>query len=57
MNSRDAAYDDELLRRVIEASKEDAAPETAENTSRRGKRSRSDSEEFVTPKYHRLTLY
>ncbi|KND89858.1 putative histone deacetylase complex subunit cti6 [Tolypocladium ophioglossoides CBS 100239] len=45
MNSRDAAYDDELLRRVIEASKEDVAPDTAESTSRRGKRGRSDSEE------------
>ncbi|OLN96347.1 putative histone deacetylase complex subunit cti6 [Colletotrichum chlorophyti] len=46
MNSRDAAYDeDEQLRRAIEASKEDAAPEQTEATSRRGKRGRSDSEE------------
>ncbi|PNY28114.1 histone deacetylase complex subunit cti6, partial [Tolypocladium capitatum] len=54
MNSRDAAYDDELLRRVIEASKEDVPNDTAESTSRRGKRGRSDSEESVAPKYHRL---
>ncbi|PHH60902.1 hypothetical protein CDD81_1063 [Ophiocordyceps australis] len=46
MNSRDAAYDDELLQRVIEASKEDVAHETTENgSSRRPKRGRSGSEE------------
>ncbi|KAL0937598.1 histone deacetylase complex subunit cti6 [Colletotrichum truncatum] len=46
MNSRDAAYDeDEQLRRAIEASKEDQAPEQTEITARRGKRGRSDSEE------------
>ncbi|KAF4589596.1 transcriptional regulator Cti6 [Ophiocordyceps camponoti-floridani] len=45
MNSRDAAYDDELLRRVIEASKEDIVHEAVENSSRRVKRGRSTSEE------------
>ncbi|PFH59198.1 hypothetical protein XA68_12682 [Ophiocordyceps unilateralis] len=45
MNSRDAAYDDELLRRVIEASKEDLVHEAIESSSRRVKRGRSGSEE------------
>lgn len=48
MNSRDAAYDDELLRRVIEASKEDAPPDTSDTASRPAKRGRSDSEELVS---------
>ncbi|KAL3954820.1 hypothetical protein ACCO45_010383 [Purpureocillium lilacinum] len=48
MNSRDAAYDDELLRRVIEASKEDAPPDTSDTASRPAKRGRSDSEENGT---------
>lgn len=47
MNSRDAAYDDELLQRVIEASKEDVVHEPVENSSKKTKRGRSDSEEFV----------
>lgn len=49
MNSRDAAYDEEeQLRLAIEASKEDAGHETAvESGSRRSKRGRSDSEEYV----------
>lgn len=47
MNSRDAAYDDEQLRRAIEASKEDAPAEGAEHNTRRTKRGRSDSEESV----------
>jgi hypothetical protein len=48
MNSREAGYDeDELLRRVIEESKHDAAPEGGEATTRRAKRGRSDSEESV----------
>ncbi|KAI0884005.1 uncharacterized protein GGS22DRAFT_28766 [Annulohypoxylon maeteangense] len=48
MNSRDAAYDEEeQLRRAIEASKEDAIPETAEPPVRRPKRGRDDSEEKV----------
>lgn len=49
MNSRDRAYDDEQLRRAIEASKEDA-PEDKDNLKnavRRAKRGRSDSEGSV----------
>ncbi|KAK4175685.1 putative histone deacetylase [Triangularia setosa] len=47
MNSREAAYDEaEALRRAIEASKEDALPES-EGVPRRPKRGRSDSEEYV----------
>ncbi|KAH7316531.1 hypothetical protein B0I35DRAFT_409721 [Stachybotrys elegans] len=48
MNSRDAAYDDEQLRRAIEASKEEVVQESIENGSRRTKRGRSDSEENIT---------
>lgn len=55
MNSRDAAYDDELLRRVIEASKEDVAHDLPDNPGRRAKRGRSDSEERVTLGTPRLT--
>lgn len=56
MNSRDAAYDDEQLRRAIEASKEEVTQDGAESITRRTKRGRSNSEEFVilcltTPKY------
>lgn len=48
MNSRDAAYDeDEQLRRAIEASKEDTVPEAGDIGTRRTKRGRSDSEEYV----------
>jgi hypothetical protein len=48
MNSRDAAYDEaEALRKAIEASKEDAVPEQADGASRRPKRGRSDSQEYV----------
>lgn len=47
MNSREAAYDEEeQLRRAIEASKE-LATVPDEGTSRRTKRHRSDSEEYV----------
>ncbi len=45
MNSRDAAYDEEQLRRAIEASKEEAAPDPLDGSIQRVKRSRSDSEE------------
>lgn len=45
MNSRDAAYDDEQLRRAIEASKEDNSYDTVDASMRKGKRGRSDSEE------------
>lgn len=50
MNSRDAAYDEEeQLRRAIEASREDATNDGPESTStRRTKRGRSGSEEYVT---------
>lgn len=44
MNSRDAAYDDELLLRAIEASREEL-PDDIESGIRRAKRGRSDSEE------------
>ncbi|KAF1735566.1 Histone deacetylase complex subunit CTI6 [Beauveria bassiana] len=44
MNSRDAAYDDELLLRAIEASRENV-PQDVEPGNRRAKRGRSDSEE------------
>jgi hypothetical protein len=46
MNSRDAAYDDEQLRKAIEASKTSPGPDDdIESTLRRAKRGRSDSEE------------
>jgi hypothetical protein len=46
MNSQ--RYDEaEALRRAIEASKEDAAPEPAAAGARRAKRVRDDSEEYV----------
>ncbi|KAK1750266.1 putative histone deacetylase complex subunit cti6 [Echria macrotheca] len=46
MNSREAAYDEaEALRRAIEASKEDAPPESVDGAPKRAKRARSDSEE------------
>jgi len=51
MNSRDAAYDEEEeLRRAIEASKGEKSDESTEGSgSRRGKRGRSDSEEYAIP--------
>lgn len=46
MNSRDAAYDDEQLRKAIEASKgAGGTAEDIEASLRRVKRGRSDSEE------------
>lgn len=49
MNSREAAYDEEeQLRRAIEASKE-LVDVPDEGTTRRTKRGRSDSEEYVEP--------
>ncbi|KAL7787073.1 hypothetical protein V8C37DRAFT_390918 [Trichoderma ceciliae] len=45
MNSRDAAYDDEQLRRAIEASKEEVTQDGTDNVNRRTKRGRSNSEE------------
>lgn len=48
MNSRDAAYDEEeLIRRAIEESKEDTKSLPDDTSSRRGKRSRSESEACV----------
>lgn len=48
MNSRDAAYDEEEeLRRAIEASKGHPVESTDGGTVRRGKRGRSESEEYV----------
>ncbi|KAH8171761.1 PHD-finger domain-containing protein [Sarocladium implicatum] len=47
MNSRDAAYDDEQLRRAIEASKEDNSVDE-DGPIRRPKRGRSDSEDGST---------
>lgn len=50
MNSRDAAYDEEeQLRRAIEASKEETIHDSTEPGSRRSKRGRSNSEEYVRP--------
>lgn len=44
MNSRDAAYDEELqLKRAIEESKGETKSNVEEAANRRGKRSRSDS--------------
>lgn len=46
MNSRDAAYDEaEQLRRAIEESKKQGSSVSVDTSIRRGKRSRSDSEE------------
>src|SRR5689334_19086533 len=53
MNSRDAAYDDEQLRRAIEASKEETVQDSIETGTRRAKRGRSDSEESVQEALHR----
>jgi len=48
MNSRDAAYDEEeQLRRAIEASKGEKSGESTDGGTRRAKRGRSDSEEYV----------
>lgn len=48
MNSREAAYDEEeQLRRAIEESKEETKISPDGLASRRGKRSRSDSEVYV----------
>ena len=46
MNSRDAAYDEaEQLRRAIEESKKEGGAPSTTTSTRRGKRSRSDSEQ------------
>lgn len=45
MNSRDAALEEEQLRIAIEESKRDGATVSTANGTRKGKRSRSESEE------------
>ena len=45
MNSRDAAYEEEQLRRAIEESKREGGPPGTISARRKGKRSRSESEE------------
>jgi hypothetical protein len=50
MNSRDAAYDEEeQLRRAIEASKGEKDTEEPDLVTRRPKRGREESEEYVDP--------
>lgn len=49
MNSRDAAYDEEQLRRAIEISKEESIREEPDGTLRRPKRVRDDDDEYVPP--------
>ena len=54
MNSRDAAYDEaEQLRKAIEESKKERG--SVDNGSRRDKRSRSESEEYVS-QHNRFAL-
>ena len=45
MNSRDAAYEEEQLRRAIEESKREGGASGTTTGKRKGKRSRSESEE------------
>ena len=45
MNSRDAAYEEEQLRRAIEESKREGIATSTATGRRKGKRSRSESEE------------
>lgn len=47
MNSRDAVYAEEQLRRVLEESKREGQSAGTATATRKGKRSRSDSEEYV----------
>jgi hypothetical protein len=56
MNSRDAAYDEEeQLRRAIEASKGEKT-ESTDGGTRRTKRGRSDSEEYVVLSQNAVSL-
>ena len=48
MNSRDAAYEEEQLRRAIEESKREGGTLSTHSGMRKSKRSRSESEEFVS---------
>jgi len=47
MNSRDAVYAEEQLRRVLEESKREGQSAGTATATQKGKRSRSDSEEYV----------
>ena len=47
MNSRDAAYEEEQLRRAIEESKREGGTLSTTTGMRKSKRSRSASEEYV----------
>ena len=47
MNSRDAAYEEEQLRRAIEESKREGGTLSMNSGMRKSKRSRSESEECV----------
>ena len=48
MNSRDAAYEEEQLRRAIEESKREGGDLSTNTGMRKSKRSRSESEECVS---------
>lgn len=48
MNSRDAAYEEEQLRRAIEESKREGGTLSTNSGIRKSKRSRSESEECVS---------
>ena len=48
MNSRDAAYEEEQLRRAIEESKREGGTLSTHSGMRKSKRSRSESEECVS---------
>ena len=48
MNSRDAAYEEEQLRRAIEESKREGGALSTNTGTRKSKRSRSESEECVS---------
>lgn len=48
MNSRAAYDEDEVLRKVLEESKQEDPPQIPNNGSRKGKRPRDESEEWVT---------
>jgi hypothetical protein len=57
MNSRAAYDEDEMLRKVLEESKQEGTIDPSENgTSRKGKRAREDSDEYVFPYHPCLTL-
>ena len=48
MNSRDSAYEEEQIRRAIEESKREGGATSSATGVCKGKRSRSESEEYVT---------